>query len=340
MTLSNLSDQIRKISKGAFFALLIIFFLWISWLIISGISNIIFQPVGDDIAYGKIAPPIFTKTYRKIEVKSFTLETELPKTSKNPKAKVFKVESGPEISIEDQEKIARSVGFTDEKKTSSENVATWKDQNGTKLIINASANQIEYDFNYQIEQDVLSENITISEEELLSKAENTLKALKLLPDDIETKKALVEFFFIKEGSKKPSSQESANAVEISYFRNIDSKTSVGDPPIKLLLSQNGDRILELDYFYSHINKVGSHYPIISAEQALDLLKEGKAFAQINKGYSSIKLKEMKISYWESHFIQPYLQPIWVFQIEGVSNGESDTFKAYLPAIDPFYLTFP
>jgi len=338
VTLSALSDKIRKIYKWGLLAIVSVFFLWISWFIISNLSNLIFKPVGDDIAYGKLAPPIFTRTFQGVRSENFILETKLPKTTKEPKAQVFKIENPSGINESEQEKLARGLGLIGEEKTSSGSVVTWKHRNGTKLTINTRLGHVEYNFNYGFEQGVLAGKITSSENDLLNKAATTLKFRNLLPGDIDKKNAGLKFFFIQGTSKKQSSKASSNAVEISYFRKVDSKTSVGDPPIRLLLSQNGNRILELDYFYSPTNTVGSPYPIISADQAWDLLKEGKAFAQTQTKYSTVKLKGLRISYWESHFSQPYLQPVWVFSLEGVSKEGSASFTAFISAIGASYLT--
>ena len=338
MTLSALSDQIRKIYKWGLLALALIFFLWFGWFIISSLSNLIFKPVGDDIAYGKLAPPIFTRTFQRVKSENFILETKLPKTTKNPKAQVFKIEDPVGINEEEQEKLTRGLGLVGEEKTSSGNVITWKHRNGTKLTINTRLGHVEYDFNYGFEQGVLAGKITSSENDLLDKAATILRSRNLLPGDIDKKNTALKFFFIQGTSKKQSAKASSNALEISYFRKVDSKTSVGDPTIRLLLSQNGNRILELDYFYSLINAVGSPYPIISADQAWGLLKEGKAFAQTRIKYSTVKLKGLRISYWESHFSQPYLQPVWVFSLEGVSKEGSASFTAFISAIEASYLT--
>ena len=118
VTLSALSDKIRKIYKWGLLALVLIFFLWVGWFIISSLSNLIFKPVGDDIAYGKLAPPIFTRTFQRVKSENFILEAKLPKTAKNPKAQVFKIENPVGINEDEQEKLTRGLGLVGEEKTS------------------------------------------------------------------------------------------------------------------------------------------------------------------------------------------------------------------------------
>lgn len=337
MTLSNLSDEIRLVIKWALVALIILFLLWVIWTLISGVSKIIFKPTGENIAYGTLAPPLFTKTLHKVQSETFVLDFESPKTSAEPKASVYKVVSSEAIGDKDLEKLVQHFGMAGEEKISSGNVSSWKHRNGSKLNINTNLTNITYRLNFSKEPSVLSETISSSEKDIMKKSELTLKSLNLLPDDIDNKKTSLKFVSIAKGTKKDSSKESANAVEISYFRKLDGKLTVGKAPIRILLSQNGDRILELDYSYVPINPVGSPYPILGSDQAIDLLKSGSAFSDKKKRFKTLKVKSLILSYWESTFRQPYLQPVWAFLLEETSASGNEEFTAYLPALDPSLL---
>ena len=340
MTLSNLSDEIRLIAKWALVAIITLILLWLLWTLISGFSRVLFKPSAEDIAYGTLASPLFTKTLHKVESESFTLDSELPKTSGEPKASVYKIVGSEAINEKGLNKLVQHFGMAGEEKANSGNVSSWKHRNGSKLTVNTGLLHITYRFNFTKETGVLSEAISSSEKDLIEKSEFTLKSLNLLPNDIDKKKTLLKFVSIKGSTKKDSSKENANAVNISYFRKLDGKVTIGQAPIRILLSQNGDRILELDYSYVPINPVGSPYPIISSDQAFDLLKGGSAFSNKKKVFKNLKVKSVILSYWESNFRQPYLQPVWAFLLEEISATENEEFTAYLPALDPSFLKPP
>jgi len=129
VTLSNLSDEIKLVVRWGLVALALLFLLWIIWILINGVFGLFFKPTGEDIAYGKLAPPIFTKTYPKVASKTFTLEADLPKSDNEQKASVFKVIGSDGISEKEQNKIVRDFGMLGGKKTSSGSVSTLEEHN-------------------------------------------------------------------------------------------------------------------------------------------------------------------------------------------------------------------
>jgi hypothetical protein len=334
--LSDLSEGLRVILKWVLLGLAILFLLWLSWTIINGITRLVFKPKLEDVAYGKIAPPLFTKTLYSLKANRFRLSADLPK---DQKAEVYKAAETKKFSTNQRDNIANFFGLSGGKKSSSENVVSWEAKGEVaKLSINYSVNNIIYRFNYSKDTSPLSGSISLGEKDISEKTQKILKSLNLLPKDIDVKNPSVNFISIKKGVKKTSTQRNANVAEISYFRKVGKKLSSGHPPIRIMLSKNGNKVLELDYFYLPLGSAGSSYPIISASQAWKTLQAGKAFVEKSTKFTSVKITNVKLSYWESKFHQSYLQPIWVFSFEGLSKKGREKLKAYLPAIDPSFLT--
>lgn len=332
MSLADLSAQIRAALKWLLILPAILFILWLVWLGAKEVSKVALKPRGQEIAYGNLAPPLFTKTFSPLKADKFELATSLPKQKE--KADVFQIEQAGKFSEERQQEIVRFFGLTYGEKTKEDNLLTWKGNFATLRLDNS---QSHFEFRYDFSKDASSLATTASDKnQAIKKAKEILKKLAPLPKDIDENDVLVRFFTLSQNKREETSSPSANAVEINFFRKIGSLRSSGDPLIRLLFTQGGNKILEFDYNYYPLNLEGSAYPIIDSNQAWEELQEGRAFTKETSEFDFVRVTKINLSYWESKFHESYLQPIWVFLVKGSDDSGEKEFEAYLPAINPSF----
>jgi len=136
-------------------------------------------------------------------------------------------------------------------------------------------------------------------------------------------------------------QKRTSFVRVGYLNpSAEGSPIVTDDPqltnVYVTLATNLDdkrEILEAkyQYFAPDIN-VSSTYPAISGQQAWDELVKGNGYiaSSINEGPKAV-IRRIYLAYFQPDRYQAYLQPVWVFE------GDSG-FIAYVPAIDPQYVT--
>jgi hypothetical protein len=334
MSLADLSAQIRAALKWLLILPVILLLLWIVWLVAKEVSKVALKPRGQETAYGNLAPPFFTKTYSTLTASQFELAASLPKQKE--KANVFQLQPGSKFSEKQQKELVSFFGLSGSEKKQSGNVTTWKNSSAT-FSLDTSQSHLEFRLDLTKGSSLLPTNASVDKDQAVKKAKEILKNLVSLPKDVDQDNPIVLFFSLSAEKRSETSNLSANAVEINFFRKVDGTRSSGDPLIRLLLERGSNKILEFDYHYYPLNPVASAYPIIDSSKAWEELQDGRAFTKESDEFDLVTATKINLSYWESKFSQPYLQPIWVFSIKGGSDSGEKEFEAYLPAIDPSFL---
>jgi len=335
MTLADFSAFVRSSLKWFLVSLVALFILWLVWVWINGASQLVFKPKGEDTAYGKIAAPFFVKTYSSLTAGSFKLSTSLP--TEKEKIPVYQTVAANKFSDDQIEKIANFFGLTKSSQKKAGDTLTWGSTTGTALLkLNTSQSHFAYKYNFSQEGYSFNERISFDEKAALEKAKGNLLQLGLLPPDISKGTYSFNYFKISEGGRQKTSASSANALEIAFFRKVGDFVSSGEGSIKFLFGPSF-KILQLDYYYSPLDPVGSPYPITSSQQAWQNFQNGKAFVATGGNFDSVTVMKITLSYWESTMAQNYLQPIWVFSGTGEIGGKEENFTAYMPAIASSFL---
>jgi hypothetical protein len=185
----------------------------------------------------------------------------------------------------------------------------------------------------------------ISHEQALTQIVNYLKSANLIRPDIDKDAVITHQYYKVEIDKfvPVSSQSEGNVVKINIFRknfgpesSIPSKTpEFPEANIWFMVGNRGiQEIIRGEYYYFPIDESKfATYPIITAEEAIEKLKQGKAYlVSLDQDTKDITIRKIYLAYYDAGQYTPYYQPIVVF--EGDNN-----FLSYVPAVvDEFYGT--
>lgn len=171
-----------------------------------------------------------------------------------------------------------------------------------------------------------------------------------LPSDEEAKKIALDFLkkngiydkrFIYCGVAYDSSGSSLTndykilRKDVNFFPVVDGKDVYGVSKIIVTVGDNG-KIIEVSKWYKEYEEY-KKVKIIPVDKALEKVKKKEASTSINPRAKSATIKEAFLAYWEDAGTideQPYLQPVWVFTGEAVTeDGKVESFDAIVPAIE-------
>ena len=171
-----------------------------------------------------------------------------------------------------------------------------------------------------------------------------------LPSDEEAKKIALDFLkkngiydkrFIYCGVTDDSSGSpltndyKVHHKRVHFYPAVAGKPVYGVSRIVVLVGDNG-KIVEVYKWYKEIEEY-KKVKIVSAEKAFEKVKNRKSSNSINHKAKSATIKEVFLAYWEDAGTieeQPYLQPVWVFVGEAVTeDGKVEKFDAIVPAIE-------
>ncbi|ACM60048.1 hypothetical protein B0S90_1231 [Caldicellulosiruptor bescii] len=171
-----------------------------------------------------------------------------------------------------------------------------------------------------------------------------------LPSDEEAKKIALDFLkknglydkrFIycavtdSSSGDKITNDYKVHHKNVYFYPEIKGKPVYGVSRILVVVGDNG-KIVEVYKWYKEIEEY-KKVKIISAEKAFEKVKNRKSSNSINHKAKSATIKEVFLAYWEDAGTieeQPYLQPVWVFAGEAVTeDGKVEKFDAVVPAIE-------
>lgn len=337
MSLADLSSQLRSSLKWFLVAVAALIVLWFFWLTVRGVFQTFFKPKGEYTAFGVIAPPAFSKTFSLLKADSYELSAQLPKSSEREDA--FQFFNSKEFSDDDIRTIISLFGLTNTDRSESEGLVALKSRNGNAILkINTKKGHFNYRYDYVKDKSILSSKTAFDKKTALREAGAIVTRLGALPKDINDKNVPVVFLNFSNDQLVSTEDKSGTIALVLLYRQVGDLISNGQAPMRLILTEGGKKIVEFDYYYSPLNSVGAPYPIITSEQAWSAFQAGGAFTEKNHRFTSVKVNNVALSYFESHFYQPYLQPVWVFSGSGQSGSGQENFTAYFPAINPSFLS--
>lgn len=165
-------------------------------------------------------------------------------------------------------------------------------------------------------------------------AQNFLSTIESLQEDLDLERIKTELLTFKNYVLMPTTSISgAQAARVYFFQNNKNKLPIfyTDPntsPINLLITggESQPQVVEAKFTYQKASDESETYPIRTASEALDELKNGNGFIASNPmKKDSISITNIYLAYYISENKQDYLMPIVVF--EGNEN-----FFAYISAI--------
>lgn len=343
-SLTDIAYFSRQLAKyGTIFLLIFV----ISWSTIGGIIRSYRQKKLDstpDTRYGLLPQLVFPQ--REIQPKNFTLELPRDSFPIFPQVqKVFVVYRPVStlLALDQDTKTAQKMGFASKPVEIKTGVYQFSRlDSDLSLVVNVLEGSFTLAYPYQQDQLLVSSKNIPDKNQSIQIAKNFLSTADKMTADLESGKQVISYWsFNSQGIKKVSSYSEANAVRVDFFRqDIDNKYPiVSSKPetssISVLLSGSqvdAKKVIEASYQYSPIDPTSySRYPIIPPSQAYEFLKSGKYWPALQSQSENISIRNISLAYYEPSSLTNFMQPIYVF--EGSQN-----FTAYVPAVDPAYMS--
>lgn len=255
------------------------------------------------------------------------------------RAKVFKIEKGePDLLAlqKASEKVAKE-GFISPPIKAEGNLFQWTDPNsqiGKKIVMDIFSYEFSVTSSFYSNPSVLSGKNLSGPEAARETGENFLSNLSLLSEDIDLPKTRTSLFTIRDSSLIPAtSVATAQVIKVDFFQKDLDKLPVfypnpEDSTMDLFVGggESFAQVIQGDFFHQNISKDSSTYPIKTADEAFEELREGKAFiASPGTGGKNVSVKEVKLGYYMGGKKQDYLMPIVVFK-------DGSGFAAYILAV--------
>lgn len=338
-TLHVVTVQTRKLL--VFIALIVAGILTIIMLvnIVKFLAFTFFPPpkTPPTVAFGKLPALSFPPTGNTMQY-SYTLNTlsgDLPIFS--DRAKVFKIQTSQSdlLALNKAKQKVGLVGFSSSPVELSPTDYQWTndDELTKKLTLNINTYNFLIDSSYITDPTVEAATNLPDENASIDLVNNFLSTFTLLPTDLDSGKTKVSLFAVQNGGLLPAtSLSSSQIVRVDLFqKDVNGLPIYYDMPsfstMNFLVGGgiNEPQIVNAHFTHFQISGDSATYPIITSQDAYNLLKENKAYIASGLITKDVTIRNVYLAYYMSEVPQAFLQPIVVFQ------GDSGFF-AYIPAV--------
>jgi len=339
LTLSDASYDTKEVLKwgGLIIAGLVVLIVMIRMLLV--VKEMIFPtpPPKPTVLFGKLEPQVFPNnvTTQTLTYSINTVTGFLPNLS--GQAKIYTIQSyTPDLlGLSNAKQTVSPAGFTQAPAKLSDTVYAWTDPNATDIARKLTMNIVDYYFNlttnYKSNPTLTSGQGLPDQTGAINSAQGLLTSLNSLPPDIDQTKTQANLLTFKNGILTPAESISeAQIINVVFHQqDLDSLPIYYDDPnssnINVLIGSNGT-ILEANYTHQVATSDSSTYPLKTAQQAFDELKQGKGYiATDNEASNNIQINNVFLAYYIGSNPQQYLMPVIVF-------AQDNNFYAYVPAV--------
>ncbi len=352
--LSYIADNIKSLLRWGSIAAVSLFGVWLLWLVFSFTYKLIFPPAPPppEVAFGKLKQPLLFNSTFASDI--FTLDT--PGNTVVSPPRVLTVYEIPPIegefaSLDNAKKIARSNSLDNDPQQLSDNEWRFssKKNPNKSLKFNIVTNNFTFQYDWNADTKSLEGVFKTTDDAIISKAKTFLSTFKSLKDDLKNGSTRVSYWKIVGNDRNSvGSYSEANAVQVEFFRQeLDEKNKLVElipsrAQVNVWISPApGDKqLLELNYVYFGYNRDSSStYPPKSGTQAFADLKSGDAYIVngFDEPFDSITITRTSLAYLNPNTTTRTLQPVYVFEGNGLVKSERKDFQAYVSAISPEYL---
>lgn len=219
----------------------------------------------------------------------------------------------------------------------SDTVYSWMDTDPLPktLAVNISTKNFTISSDFLTNTDVINTNNLPQSADAITMAKEFIQSLYgSFPSDIDTNKTKTSLFFSDNGSLASAiSLSNAQFMRIDFFQsNVQNIPIYYPQPTQSLMhlmvegETDNPQIVEAQFTHKSIGSDHATYPIITAQQAFDAVKNGQAYiASGNPQNTNIIIRNISLGYYMGDFNEKYLMPIVVLQ------GD-DGFFAYVNAL--------
>jgi hypothetical protein len=338
-SLSIVRMDFLKIAKWVAIVVGVLITLVVIVKILLVIKNMIMPspPPTPTVTFGKLPQTYFPEGINKnLTFEVDTISGELPVLQ--PAMKVYKMEErGPDIlAVQKASDKVKGLGFDSKPEQISDFVYKWKNNTipARDITLNIKLSEFNLTSSYLESEDLLKTQNFSDKNEPITGAMSFLKSLDFYPEDIDEKKTQVEFFYLNNKQITPTTRiVASNLAEVYFFQKDKDDIPIVYPQgekssMKLTVGAGSlmGKVLDAKFSYQKILDESATYPIKTAQQALEDLKNGDAFIISHSSTDEkVLIKNVYPALYYEGRIQKYLTPVIVF--EGNNN-----FRAYVPAI--------
>lgn len=338
-TLSIVKTDFGKFLKwgGIAIGALIILFIILKILLFAKELILPSPPPAPTILFGKLPKTYFPGGINKDFSYSIdTITGDLPSFPQS--TKVYKMEEkGPDIlAVEHASQKVSGLGFDSHPQQISDFVYKWGNSSPPQqnLILNIKLEEFNLSSSFLSYEDKLSSQNFTRKEQAIEGATNFLQTLDLYPKDLDEEKTKVEFSSLSGGVIKPTTRiVTSNLATVYFFQKSKDDVPIvypqgGNSTMRLMVGsgQLSGTVLDGKFSHQNILDTSSTYPIKTATEAFDDLKNGKGFVASYGGQdSNVAIKNVYLALYYEGRIQKYLAPVIVF--EGENN-----YVAFVPAV--------
>ena len=346
LTLSQATSESRAILKWGAVILSVLFLIMVLVRVGFILRDKYFPkaPPPPTISFGKITPVTFPDN---VSDKSFnysldTISGELPQFP--DRINVHKISKPlPDLlALQKAKSKISGAGFTSQEIAVSPEVYQWNQpaNSDSNISLDRSLKMDILSSNFTLSSNFISDPVVSSSANLndtntaIGSAQNFLTLMSSFPGDIDLAKTKTFLFSIKDNTLTSApSVSGSQVIEVDFFQKDVDNLSIYYPKavnstISVLVvgGRNQPQIAQVNYSHQNISDESSTYPIKTAKQAFDELKQGKGYIASYFGTSEdISIKNVFPGYYLGDKKQDYLIPVAVFQGD---NG----FFAYVPLL--------
>ena len=346
-TLSKVTQTTRKVL--AIGAMLFVGFLLIYFGVKIGLSvkESLYPtpPPPPTVTYGKL-PQIPFPTQQHPIAFTYSLNTvsgSYPTFS--DRAKIYKIATlDPNLlSMQKAQENIKGLRFESKPSAISDVVYQWTNSETPikTLQMNIQTNNFIITSPYLNDPTVLGAENVPDQQTSITSTTSFLTSMENFPDDIDTNKTKVSLFAISNNQLIPAtSLSNTQIVRVDYFQKDVDKlplvyaTPSLSPMSFLLGSSNAltPQIVEAHFFHQSISDDFATYPIKTAKEAYEDLKNGNAYIASSPSFpTEITIRTISLAYFMSNESMQYLMPVIVFQ------GDNN-FVAYVSAVSENWIT--
>ena len=243
------------------------------------------------------------------------------------------------LSLDRAKQQANNLGFLLEPEQITSSLYRWKRNQPLQSTLDYNINNGTFTqkLDWQSNPTFLQQNNLPTEDVAINDIRSLLSSTGLMQPDIATGAAKITYLKSTASGYTPTvSLSESDFLQVDIFRTpVGGRYNVVmDEPdhgaVRAIISGNSDPSLRyalIDYKYLPVDYTSFEtYPIITPQQAFDLLKSGNGYtAQMPESQTSVVIRNIQVGFYDSYAQQQYLQPVYVLTGDGGYTG-------YVPAI--------
>lgn len=340
LTLTNAAKETKLVLIIGASIIGIILALLILIRVGGAIKNIISPPPPPEptATFGKLPPIAFKKnaTSKELIYSLNTVSGALPEFKNIEKVYAMSIPKADILALEKAQAKVEKLDFAGSPSAISDRIYQWTILSPFQktLSLDILTGDIKFISSYIDNELVIAANNLPEGKEAKAVSKGFLETLEAFPSDIDEDKSKISLFTIKNYVLLPStSLSNAHLVRVDYFQKNKNDLPIYYPeghtsPINVTLAggEDASQVVDANYFYQRPSDKSETYPLKTAEEAFQELKDQKAYiASYFSQSDEVTINKVFLAYYIGEEKQAYLMPIVVF--EG-----SDGFIAYVSAV--------